>query len=167
MAITFIAISKKKVQSGIQSGSKTNKNTTMSKLILSLFLLIITSASGQTEYEISSSSNDDLIKILNNSELISQNTEDYLSVRIYKFSYPEGSAPDSCCEIIHDLYVAISATDETPEQNLFIISSIFNPKFIKWSKIEEYSRSFQIEYGGTDKRKILNLKVDLKGLNIE
>ena len=139
----------------------------MNKLIFGLFLIIITSSFGQTAYEISSSSNDDLIKLLNNLKLISENNEDYLSVRIYKSPNPEGSAPDSCCEISHDLYVAVSAIDEAPEQNLFILSSLYNPEFIKWSKKEKYNRSFQIEYGAADKRKIINLNVDLKELNIE
>lgn len=139
----------------------------MNKIIFGLFLIIFTSAFGQTDYHISSSSNADLVKLLNNLKLLSENNEAYLSVRIYKSPNPEGSAPNSCCEISHDLYVAVSAFDEDPEQNLFILSSLLNPEFIKWSKIEKYNRSFQIEHGAADKRKIINLNADLKELNIE
>jgi hypothetical protein len=139
----------------------------MNKIIIGFLFFTCFNTFGQSEFKINTSSNAELTMLLNNSILISENDENYLSVRIYKSPNPEGSAPNSCCEISHDLYIAVSAIDEAPEQNLFTIGSFFNPKFIKWNKIETYNRTFQIEYGSADSRKKINLNVNLKELEIE
>lgn len=101
---------------------------------------------GQDKLKIEKSDNSRLTKVLNNSELIGENRENYLSVRIYTIDNGTGSAGFESCEVSHNLLIAVSEFDEEPNQNLFEIGPFYNPKFIKWTDIKEYEREFTIEY---------------------
>jgi hypothetical protein len=98
--------------------------------IKSTFLLIFTICFiqvtfGQNELKIEKSENAKLIKVLNNSELIGENRENYLSVRIYKIDNGSGSAgiPEGH-EVSHNLLIAVSEFDEKPNQNIFEIGPL-------------------------------------------
>lgn len=121
----------------------------------------------QNKLKIEKSENTRLIKVLNNSELIGENTVDFLSVRIYKIDNGTGSAGFPSSEVSHNLLIAVSEFDEVPNQNLFEIGPFYNPKFMKWTKKMEYQREFEIEYGAYDDRKLLKLKVNINELKME
>ena len=141
--------------------------------IKSTFLLIFTICFiqvtyGQNELKIEKSENVKLIKVLNNSELIGENRENYLSVRIYKIDNGSGSAGISeGHEVSHNLLIAVSEFDEKPNQNIFEIGPLYNPKFIIWNDIKKHERGFQIEYGIYNKRKKIKLKVNINELKME
>ncbi len=118
--------------------------------------------------KIAKSKNDRLIKVLNNSELIGENRENYLSVRIYKIDNGSGSAgiPEGH-EVSHNLLIAVSEFDEEPNQNLFEIGPFYNPKFMKWTDKKEYEKIFEIEYGIYNKRKTVKLKININELTLE
>lgn len=69
---------------------------------------------------------------MNNSELIGENSENYLSVKIYTIDNGTGSAGFESSEVSHNLLIAVSEFDEEPNQSLFEIGSFYNPKFVKW-----------------------------------
>lgn len=137
-------------------------------LILTLILTIcFTKISlGQNELKIEESNNSQLIKILNNSELIEKNSENYLSVKIYTIDNGTGSAGFPSSEVSHNLLIAVSEFDEEPNQSLFEIGPFINPKFIKWTEIKEYEREFEIEYGIYNDRKTEKLKVNINELRM-
>lgn len=113
--------------------------------VLFLFTICIVSTScGQNELKISKSDNAKLIKALNNSEPINENSENYLSVRIYKIGNGTGSAGFPSSEVSHNLLIAVSEFDEEPNQNLFEIGPSYNPKFIQWISIKESQKEFEI-----------------------
>ena len=139
-----------------------------STLIIILTICSIQISFGQNELKIAKSKNDRLIKVLNNSELIGENRENYLSVRIYKIDNGSGSAgiPEGH-EVSHNLLIAVSEFDEEPNQNLFEIGPFYNPKFMKWTDKKEYEKIFEIEYVIYNKRKTVKLKININELTLE
>jgi hypothetical protein len=134
-------------------------------IILIIFLTQI--SFGQNKLKIEKSENSRLTKVLNNSELIGENRENYLSVKIYTIDNGTGSAGFESCEVSHNLLIAISEFDEEPNQNLFEIGPFYNPKFIKWTEIKEYEREFEVEFGIYNNRKTVRLKVNINELKLE
>ena len=137
--------------------------------IKSTFFLIFTIcfiqiSFGQNELKIEKSENARLIKVLNNSELLGNNRENYLSVRIYKIDNGSGSAgfPEGH-EVSHNLLIAVSEFDEEPNQSLFEIGPFYNPKFVKWTDKKE----FEIEYGIYNNRKRIKLKTNINELKMD
>jgi hypothetical protein len=118
---------------------------------------------GQTNLKIEKSVNSRLIKVLNNSELIAENSEPYLSVRIYKVDNGSGSAGFESCEVSFNLLIAVSEFDQLPKQNLFEFGPLLNPSFLKWVETNN-KKEFIIEYGLFDKRQRLKLVVTINEL---
>ena len=138
-----------------------------STLILVLIICLTQISFGQNKLKIEKSENSRLTKVLNNSELIGENRENYLSVKIYTIDNGTGSAGFESCEVSHNLLIAISEFDEEPNQNLFEIGPFYNPKFIKWTEIKEYEREFEVEFGIYNNRKTVRLKVNINELKLE
>jgi len=138
-----------------------------STLIIILTICFIQISFGQNELKIKKSKNYRLIKVLNNSELIGENRENYLSVKIYSIDNGTGSAGFESSEVSHNLLIAVSEFDEEPNQNLFEIGSFYNPKFIKWTDKEKFEKEFEIEYGIHNNRKTIKLKININELKME
>jgi hypothetical protein len=138
-----------------------------STLIIILTICIIQISFGQNELKIEKSENDRLIKVLNNSELIGENRENYLSVKIYTIDNGTGSAGFPSSEVSHNLLIAVSEFDEEPNQSLFEIGPFYNPKFMKWTDVEEYEKEFEVEYGIYNNRKTVKLKISINELKME
>jgi hypothetical protein len=135
-----------------------------------LYLLvsfIICASYGQEKLQVSKSDNARLIKVLNNAELIGENSEEWLSVRIYKVDNGSGSAGFASGEVSHNLLIAVSEFGEDPNQRLFEIGPFINPEFVRWIGEKEYQKTFEIEYGIYDTRKVLKLKTTIDELKIE
>lgn len=134
-------------------------------ILLLTFGFFSISCSSQKNLDVTKSTNTELVRVLNSSEQIAVNTEDYLSVRIYKIDNGAGSAglPESH-EVNHTLLIAVSSFDEYPDQVLYKIGPFFNPEFIAWTNNNEHSKEFQIAYGMLENRKTVNLVVDTNKL---
>ena len=139
-----------------------------STLVIIFTICLVQISYGQDKLKIEKSENSRLIKVLNNSELIGGNRENNLSVRIYKIDNGSGSAgiPEGH-EVSHNLLIAVSEYDEQPLQNLFEIGPFYNPKFIKWTGINESQKEFEIEYGTYSIGKSIKLKVNINELIME
>lgn len=122
---------------------------------------------GQNEVKIEKSENARLIKVLNNSELIGENRENYLSVRIYKIDNGTGSAGFPSSEASHNLLIAVSEFDEEPNQSLFEIGPFYNPKFMKWTDVKEYEKEFVVEYGNYNNQNTVKLIININELKME
>jgi hypothetical protein len=138
-----------------------------STLIIILTICFIQISFGQNELKIEKSENSRLIKVLNNSELIGENRENYLSVKIYTIDNGTGSAGFESCEVSHNLLIAVSEFDEEPNQSLFEIGPFYNPKFMKWISLKEYEKEFEVEYGIYNNRKTVKLKININELTME
>ena len=138
-----------------------------STLFIIFTICFIRISFGQNELKIKKSENIRLIKILNNSELIGEDRENNLSVKIYTVDNGTGSAGFPSSEVSHNLLIAVSEFDEEPNQNLFEIGPFYNPKFEKWNCINETEKEFIIEYGIYDNRKTIKLKINIKELKIK
>jgi len=138
-----------------------------STLIIILTICFIQISFAQNELKVDKSENSRLIKVLNSSELIGENRENYLSVRIYKIDNGSASAGFPSSEVSHNLLIAVSEFDEEPNQSLFEIGPFYNPKFIKWTEKEEYEKEFTVEYGIYDNRKTIKLKININELKME
>jgi len=122
---------------------------------------------GQNKLKILKYENSQLIKILNNSKLIGEDSDNWLSVRIYTINNGTGSAGFESCEVSHNLLIAVSEFDEEPNQSLFEIGPFYNPKFVKWNVKKEYEKEFEVEYGVYNNRKTIKLKVNINELKLE
>ena len=123
---------------------------------------------GQYDMKISKLNDSKLVRVLNNSQLIGENRENSLSVRVYKMDNGSGSAglPEGH-EVSYNLLIAVSEYDEQPVQNLFEIGPFFNPKFVKWLGVKEFQKEFEIDFGVFDSRKSVKLVVNINELKIE
>ena len=142
----------------------------MRKILILTLLLIFChtqTALSQNEIKIEKSENSRLIKVLNNSKLLGEDKDNYLSVRIYAVGNGSTSAGYASSEVSHNLLIAVSEFDEEPNQNLFEIGTFYNPKFIKWTNKEENEKEFEIEYGPYSKRQTIKLKINIEELKIE
>jgi len=101
-----------------------------SSLIVLFAICLVQISFGQNKLKIKKSENFRLSQVLNNSELIEENRENYLAVRIYKIENETGSTQFLNSEITHNLLVAVSEFDEEPNQSLFEIGTLYNSKFI-------------------------------------
>jgi hypothetical protein len=132
-----------------------------------LFILLFSlSTIGQNKIEIVKLDDVRLTKVLNNSKLIAENRQDYLSVRIYKMDNGSGSAGFENSEVSHNLLIAVSEFDENPEQSLFEIGPFINPKFVDWTDIKKQERDFTFEHGTLEKRKLIKLRVNISDLKL-
>ena len=136
-------------------------------LIIIFTICFIQISFGQNELKIEKSEDSRLIKVLNNSELIGENRENYLSVKIYTIDNGTGSAGFESSEVSHNLLIAVSEFDEEPNQSLFEIGPFYNPKFMKWTYVKEYEKKFEVEYGVYKNRKIVKLKININELKME
>lgn len=141
----------------------------MKLIIKSLFLLSVvisfnTATFAQESLKISTSGNEKLIKALNNSALLAQNKDSFLSVKIYALDNGSGSAGFESCEISHNLLIAVSEFGKNPNQNLFEVGPFLNPQFEKWTKISNNTKEFDINYKIDDKLMSVKLKVDIDKL---
>ncbi|PKG43843.1 hypothetical protein [Psychroflexus sp. MES1-P1E] len=138
-----------------------------STLILIFSICFVNLSCGQEKVKIITSDNTRLIKVLNNSELIGDNRESDLSVRIYKIDNGSGSGGFPSSEVSHNLLIAISEFDEEPNQNLYEIGPIYKPKFVRWIGEKDNQKEFEIEYGAYENRKYVKLKVNINELKME
>ena len=138
-----------------------------STLISILTICFVQISFSQNKLKIAKSENSRIIKVLNNSELIEENSANNLSVRIYTINNGTGSAGFENSEVSHNLLIAVSEFDEEPNQSLFEIGPFYNPKFLKWTNEKEYEKGFEIEYGIYIKRKTVKLKININELKKE
>ncbi len=139
-----------------------------STLILIFSICFINISYGQEKIKITKSKNIRLIKVLNNSELIGENRQHDLSVRIYKIDNGSGSAGiEERHEVSHNLLIAVSEFDEEPNQKLFEIGPFYHPKLLKMTASKYYQKEFEIKYGTNDNRKSVKLKVNINELKIK
>ena len=138
-----------------------------STLILLFSICFVNLSCGQEKVKIIKSDNTRLIKVLNNSELIGENRENYLSVRIYKIDNGSGSAGFESSEVSHNLLIAVSEFDEEPNQNLFEIGPFYYPKFVKRNGEKEYQKEFEVEYGVLEERMTFTLTININELKIK
>lgn len=112
--------------------------------------------SQESEIIINKNEDKQLINILNNSELLSKNETDNLSIRIFIIGNNPGSAGFESGEITHNLLIAVSEFDEYPKQNLYEIGPFYNPIQVNWRK-----NHFELLYGETEKPKKKEFEVTI------
>ena len=127
---------------------------------------VVINVCGQEELKISKLDNSRLIYVLNNSKLITENREEWISVKVYTMDNGSGSAGLESCERSDNLLVAVSEFDEAPLQNLFEVGPFLSPKFMRWRGEKEYEKEFEIEYGALDQRQNIVLKVSIDTLEL-
>ena len=134
-------------------------------LVSFLFCLLIAGISfGQDQVNITSLSDKRLIHALNSSELLAENRDYYLAVRIYAIDNGTASAGFSSSEVSHSLLIAISEFDEQPKQSLFEVGPFLNPKFLAWGHQDEQTKEFSIEHGLAKNRQVIYFKASIDAI---
>ncbi len=114
-------------------------------------------------------SNVDLVYVLNNIEKTIElaNSNQTLYIKVFVVSDPSGSAniPDTE-EITNTIYIATSEAGEAPEQHLYKLTSVYDPKIISWTKSAAHPQ-LVLSYGPANKRKKIAISIELKGLQIK
>ncbi|MEP0713245.1 MAG: hypothetical protein ABJC55_15115 [Algoriphagus sp.] len=139
-----------------------------STILFTLHMFLVTSGVfAQSELKITKSDNTRLIYVLNEADLIAENSKEWLSIRIYKVSNGAGSAGFANGEASHNLLIAVSEIGEAPDQSLFEIGPYINPEVAQWIEEKEYEKTLEIDYGTNDSRKTLRLKATLDEVKID
>ena len=137
------------------------------RLLLLLFSLLSLQALGQTlRYKKVESYA--LTYLLNNIEKTTdfKASESDLAVRVYSVSDPSGSAQTGeSDEVTASIYFAVSEYGEAPEQYVYRLTSLYNPKFVKWVK-DAGGPKLVITYGPYNKIRTATIQVTLKKLII-
>ncbi|EHQ30152.1 hypothetical protein [Mucilaginibacter paludis] len=119
-------------------------------------------------------SNEALVYVLNNLTLIAkyktpdnyQTSGPDLFISVFDVSDPSGSAGNESCEVTTTIYIAVSEDGEAPEQHVYKLTSLYNPKFVKWMQ-KPGGPAMLLSYGSSDgKRKAIEVKIALQGLTI-
>jgi len=141
----------------------------MKRITLSVLTVIICHAIAVSQtLKYKAVNNDDLVYILNNIEKTTSFTSDKndLFVKVFNVADPSGSAhTEGTDEITNSIYIAVSEDGEGPEQHLFRLASVYDPKFIKWVKTPA-GPELILSYGPANKRKTATIRVTLKQLFI-
>ena len=136
------------------------------KYRLFLILLLSFGCTHAQEIKVTKTEDYDLVYLINRIKELSDKKTDDLSIRIFSVDNLPGSAGYPSGEVTHDLLIAVSEYDEVPEQSLFQISSLFNPKIKEWNTETDEPKVI-IEYGPYDEKKDLVLRIDLQKVEIE
>lgn len=112
--------------------------------------------------------NADLRYVLNNILKTTSFDDDKnsLYVNVYNVADPSGSANNESCEITNSIYIAVSEDGEFPEQHLFRLTSVYDAKFVTWTKTS-VGPALVITYGTVNKRKKATISVGLKRLTLK
>lgn len=110
--------------------------------------------------------NSTVVELLNNATLLSDNSDAYLSVKVFKIANEPGSAGFPTGEVTHNLLIAVSEHDETPMQSLFEAGPFLNPEFVSWTSSNGYKKTFEIKSGVHSKRRKKKIKVDINNIEI-
>lgn len=137
----------------------------MKKLLLITFCLSWLHLSAQ-KLTVKSSANNELVYVLNNLEgkFSTYTNNNDLFITVYLVRDVSGSAGDESCEANNLLYIATSEDGEAPEQHLFKLTNIYNPKFVRWIKKPKPEMIFT--YGAAGHKKTATIAVSLKGVSI-
>jgi hypothetical protein len=141
----------------------------LKKLSLFIFSCLWFAPGFAQKVKYNSVNNEDLVYVLNNIEKKIEfiNTDQTLYVKVYVVADPSGSAhtPDTD-EITNTLYIATSEDGEAPEQHLYKLTSVYDPKIISWTKSAKHPQLI-FSYGPADKRKKVIVSIELKELKIK
>ena len=135
------------------------------RLLILLFSLLSFQALGQT-LRYKKVESHELTYLLNNIEKTTDFKASDLSVKVYLVSDPSGSAQTGeTDEVTASIYFAVSEYDQAPEQYVYRLTSVYNPKFVKWIK-EASGPKLVITYGPYNKIQSATIQVTLKRLII-
>ena len=110
-----------------------------------------------------------LIYVLNNIErsVKLQNSSGDFFINVYIVSDPTGSAHiEGSEEISNSIYIAVSEDGEVPDQYLYRLNSVYDPKIISYTKSVKHPQLI-LAYGPADKRKKVAISIELKSLQIK
>jgi len=110
--------------------------------------------------------NADLTYVLNNIVKTTRFTDDKNNLLIRAYIVPDksGSAHiEGTDEVASSIYIAVSNDGETPEQHLFRLASVYNPKLVNWVKTAT-GPGLVLTYGPANKARKVTIQVGLKQL---
>ena len=138
-------------------------------IILLLFCACYSASSFAQVLKYTKVTNGDLNYVLNNIEksIKFQNSTGDLFIKVYVVSDPSGSAniPETE-EITNTIYIATSEDGEAADEYLYKLTSVYDPKIISWTKSAKHPQLI-FSYGPADKRKKVDISIELKNLAIK
>ncbi len=120
-----------------------------------LFAILWFSATDSTSIVANKIVDYNTIHLLNNVEILKDINNGEISVRVFELRNEPGSAGQPNGEVTSNIYFAVSEYGEYPEQNLYLIKSLFAPKIEKIFKEKE---SIDIELSfvvGSNRQRII------------
>ncbi|WP_299128077.1 hypothetical protein [uncultured Winogradskyella sp.] len=105
-----------------------------------------------------------LIKILNYANLIEGIASDYFDVKVYSIENDLFTSKDKRSKSLYRLLIAVSESDEFPQQSVYDIGPLLNPVIVDWVDIKDCETNFIIEHGNPIQRKQLKLYLNTNEL---
>lgn len=112
-------------------------------------------------------SNQDVTYVLNNLQKRYVYTDHKtLNIAVYLVADTQGDDLPANCKTASSIYVAVSEVKPQPQQYVYKLTSVCDPKFINWIKSKNmYKIAFS--YGAAVKRKTATIGIMLKKLVVE
>ena len=129
-----------------------------------VFVGAVSGCAGQSMTpSISEVTNNELVRALNDLELLAEDNSAYSSVRIYRIHNGMASLGEPSSEVSHTLFIAVSEMDDAPTQRLFKYGPLLNPNFKEWSS-RDYEKVFRITSGPANEEFVTTLRINLEEL---
>ena len=129
-----------------------------------VFMGAVSGCTGQSMTPtISEVTNNELVRALNDLELLAEDNSAYSSVRIYRIHNGTASLGEPSSEVSHTLFIAVSEMDDAPTQRLFKYGPLLNPNFKEWSS-KDYEKVFMITSGPANEEFVTTLRINLEEL---
>ena len=134
-------------------------------LTILLFTTYISPLLSQEKLSYVTMENDNLTWILNRVKILKEFSADTLFIRVLEVTNESGSAGFANCEVTSTIYVAVSEYGEYPDQKLYKLTPVYNPK-IDISGENSYSPIIYLSYGSLKNPKKYKIEISLNKLNL-
>ncbi|MDB5140167.1 MAG: hypothetical protein JWR12_2083 [Mucilaginibacter sp.] len=124
-------------------------------LIIISFIFISDIVHGQGKISITKIESKSWTSTLCSVDTVIRKSNDVMSVSLFKISNPSGSAhvPETD-EVSKRILIAVSSIDDSPEQHLYTIGNFYNPKIVKFDKLNNNNFQLILRYGSPNSKEV-------------
>lgn len=133
----------------------------MKSIIVIIAFFFNVTCFAQKTVQIERISENDIVKIFNQVELLKEFKTENLAIRVFQLGNEPGSAGFNSGEITHNVYIAVSEFDEFPNQSLFCIKNLYALEIEKTDSSNDNFGLLEISHIEDDKRKHEKFKINI------
>lgn len=137
-----------------------------SKILTVLFVAITHFALAQAQKNITQLSDANVVKVLNEVEVLATNASDNLAVKIYKIDNGMKNLNITGGKVAYSVFVAVANKTANPQESVFDMRAFYNPTFVEWKEATKDATTFVLAYTENNKQKQVTLKATVNGISV-